>query len=722
MSAPGPGPDDAGSGGAGPASAAADVVKRPEPGTTGSAGPALPPGCRGILVLRALRLGALLAVVALLGLLYVWRREIGLLASHQLLTILACVVIAVCGALVVGSERVERAEAATTGLIAAGTALAIAIHLARAWWADYPRTTVTSPVYLITAAALLALAALAVVSIALCRARTRLGARRRAPDDPARWRRLHRPDGDERGAGESAPSPSESAALRRGPAARTPTTTGARTPVPLRLTDRALLAVVALLPVLTLTAGALVPTALLDPATRTTAPADSELPARPAVPGGDGEGGKKIDWTYNVGTLLDVVAGTAGPIVLTPEGVTALNDEDGSVRWTYRRDASYVNGHGEQVDRHSPPYSENALTASPDARHVAVRIEGPGIIVSVVLDSTTGEVTAEHRSTFRSPLQMTDSLAVDGNEAFALDGGKTLWTMPEGTFGRRDSGSWDKSYSGTAGHSTVIVGMEKSCLTDNRFCKTSRTLRVAPDHDPTATTEITHVLRGIGPEYNTVENVTVVDGWVARSTDDDARTTPDEYADLAWETQAVNLDALASGEEAAPVPLGSASGMNMVASHASGTLVTATLLDRPAKNGVIDESTVSWAEAVLDPATGTATPASEYPGLAAARVGLRTTVVDTQATTSVVIEPADGGPGVSAPVPPGTLIEPWKPADSRNDAENETENDAEPLGKASSNVIAMTVPAATTIVIRSKLSGSDLPIVSLIYGMAGEDR
>ena len=291
--------------------------------------------------------------------------------------------------------------------------------------------------YLIAAAALLALAALAVVSIALCRARTRLGARRRAPDDPARWRRLHRPDGDERGAGESAPSPSESAALRRGPAARTPTT-GARTPVPLRLADRALLAVVALLPVLTLTAGALVPTALLDPATRTTAPADSELPARPAVPGGDGEGGKKIDWTYNVGTLLDVVAGTAGPIVLTPEGVTALNGEDGSVRWTYRRDASYVNGHGEQVDRHSPPYSENALTASPDARHVAVRIEGPGIIVSVVLDSTTGEVTAEHRSTFRSPLQMTDSLAVDGNEAFALDGGKTLWTMPEGTFGRRD--------------------------------------------------------------------------------------------------------------------------------------------------------------------------------------------------------------------------------------------------------------------------------------------
>ena len=696
-------------------------MSAPHPGSTDAA---LPPGYRGILALRALRLGALITCAALLGLLCAWRQEISLLSPHRALTILACVVMIVVDCAAASSERTEyntnntriagiTTIIAMTELIVVGAALAMTVRLARAWWADYRETTITSPVYLIVAAALIALALLVVADIRLYRARRRMGARRRTPNDPARWRRL-------RGPAEADPAPEGTSDSDAPPNPATPATPP--TPLHLRFRSRALLAVVALLPVLTLTAGALVPTALLDPATRTTAPADSELPARPAVPGGDGEGGKKIDWTYNVGTLLDVVAGTAGPIVLTPEGVTALNDEDGSVRWTYRRDASYVNGHGEQVDRHSPPYSENALTASPDARHVAVRIEGPGIIVSVVLDSTTGEVTAEHRSTFRSPLQMTDSLAVDGNEAFALDGGKTLWTMPEGTFGRRDSGSWDKSYSGTAGHSTVIVGMEKSCLTDNRFCKTSRTLRVAPDHDPTATTEITHVLRGIGPEYNTVENVTVVDGWVARSTDDDARTTPDEYADLAWETQAVNLDALASGEEAAPVPLGSASGMNMVASHASGTLVTATLLDRPAKNGVIDESTVSWAEAVLDPATGTATPASEYPGLAAARVGLRTTVVDTQATTSVVIEPADGGPGVSAPVPPGTLIEPWKPADSRNDAENETENDAEPLGKASSNVIAMTVPAATTIVIRSKLSGSDLPIVSLIYGMAGEDR
>ena len=688
----------------------------------GPVAPVLPPGYRTVVALRALRLGALVAGAVLLGLLRIERQEVVLLDSLRLGLLTACIAIVLIGIGTAARDRIGRAHTAVAGLFATGIAMAAAAWLVRMWWAAYRECTITSSVYLIAAALLLALGVLVVAGVLLRRARTRLGARRRAPDDPARWRRLYGP-----AKGEGRPETTCKNELPHSrlsmwadslrlliaeiPRPVLPT----YEPLVLRARTRALLAVVALLPALALAAGALVPATLLKPVARTTAPAGSEPPARPTALGGG------IAWTYDA-DFIDVVAGAAGPIVLTPEGVTALNGEDGSVRWTYRRDTSYVNGHGEQVDRHSPPYSENALTASPDARHVAVRIEGPGIIVSVVLDSTTGEVTAEHRSTFRSPLQMTDSLAVDGNEAFALDGGKTLWTMPEGTFGRRDSGSWDNSYSGTAGHSTVIVGMEKSCLTDNRFCKTSRTLRVAPDHDPTATTEITHVLRGIGPEYNSVENVTVVDGWVARSTDDDARTTPDEYADLAWETQAVNLDALASDEEAAPVPLGSASGMNTVASHASGTLVTATLLDRPAKNDVIDESTVSWAEAVLDPATGTATPASEYPGLAAARVGLRTTVVDTQATTSVVIEPAGGGPGVSAPVPPGTLIEPWKPADSRNDAENETENDAEPLGKASSNVIAMTVPGATTIVIRSKLSASDLPIVSLIYGMAGEDR
>ena len=447
------------------------------------------------------------------------------------------------------------------------------------------------------------------------------------------------------------------------------------------------------------------------PAARTTAPADSEPPARPTGPGGDsGSSGsskndKNIDWTYNVGTFLDVVAGTAGPIILTPEGVTALNGEDGSVRWTYQRDADYVNGRGNSRDK--------ALIISPDARHVAIRMKGPSlhhshIVVSVILDSATGEVTAEHRGTDDDSFQITDSLAVDGDEAFALDGGRVLWTMPEGTFGRGQNG-----YSGTAGHTAVIVSAERSCITSNEFCAMTSTLRIAPDHDPTATTDITHVLRDLELQHSVAEGITVVGGWVARSTDEKARTVPDGSAEPAWDAQAVSLDAVALGWEYAPISLGSASGVNAVASYASHTLVTAAALESLAKRSSIDDPKVNWAETVFDPATDMATPAVESSGLAAAKVSLRTTVDNTQAITSVAIDPADGSAGTSAQIPPGTLFAPQR--------HTLFPEEAEPLNAERSDITALTAPGATVIVLRSKFPDVDDPKVSVIYGIAGDD-
>lgn len=681
-------------------------MSAPHPGSTDAA---LPPGYRGILALRALRLGALITCAALLGLLCAWRQEISLLSPHRALTILACVVMIVVDCAAASSERTEyntnntriagiTTIIAMTELIVVGAALAMTVRLARAWWADYRETTITSPVYLIVAAALIALALLVVADIRLYRARRRMGARRRTPNDPARWRRL-------RGPAEADPAPEGASEPDAPPTPATPPT-----PLPLRFRGRALLAVVVLLPILALTAAALAPTALLNPAARTTAPADSEPPARPTGPGGDsGSSGsskndKNIDWTYNVGTFLDVVAGTAGPIILTPEGVTALNGEDGSVRWTYQRDADYVNGRGNSRDK--------TLIISPDARHVAIRTRGPSlhnshIVVSVILDSATGEVTAEHRGTDDDSFQITDSLAVDGDEAFALDGGRVLWTMPEGTFGRGENG-----YSGTAGHTAVIVSAERSCITSNWFCAMTSTLRIAPDHDPTATTDITHVLRDLELEYSVAEDITVVGGWVARSTDEKARTVPDESAEPAWDAQAVSLDAVALGWEYAPISLGSASGINAVASYASHTLVTAAALESLAKRSSIDDPKVNWAETVFDPATDMATPAVESSGLAAAKVSLRTTVDNTQAITSVAIDPADGSAGTSAQIPPGTLFAPQRHASSE---------EAEPLNAERSDITALTAPGATVIVLRSKFPDVDDPTVSIIYGIAGDD-
>ena len=684
-------------------------MNAPQPG---SADEALPAGYRGILALRALRLGALITCVALLGLLCAWRQEISLLNPHRALTILACVVMIVVDCAATSSERTEyntnntriagiTTIIAMTELIVVGAALAMTVRLARAWWADYRETTITSPVYLIVAAALIALALLVVADIRLYRARRRMGARRRTPNDPARWRRL-------RGPAEADPAPEGASEPDAPPTPATPPT-----PLPLRFRSRALLAVVVLLPILALSAAALVPTALLDPAARTTAPADSEPPARPTGPGGgngsNGNSGsskndKNIDWTYNVGPFLDVVAGTAGPIILTPEGVTALNGEDGSVRWTYQRDADYVNGRGNSRDK--------TLIISPDARHVAIRMKGPSlhhshIVVSVILDSATGEVTAEHRGTDDDSFQITDSLAVDGDEAFALDGGRVLWTMPEGTFGRGQNG-----YSGTAGHTAVIVSAERSCITSNEFCAMTSTLRIAPDHDPTATTDITHVLRDLELQHSVAEGITVVGGWVARSTDEKARTVPDGSAEPAWDAQAVSLDAVALGWEYAPISLGSASGINAVASYASHTLVTAAALESLAKRSSIDDPKVNWAETVFDPATDMATPAVESSGLAAAKVSLRTTVDNTQAITSVAIDPADGSAGTSAQIPPGTLFAPQRHASSE---------EAEPLNAERSDITALTAPGATVIVLRSKFPDVDDPKVSVIYGIAGDD-
>ena len=697
-------------------------MSAPQPG---SADEALPAGYRGILALRALRLGALITCAALLGLLCAWRQEIGLLNPHRALTILACVVMIVVDCAAASSERTEyntnntriagiTTIIAMTELIVVGAALAMTVRLARAWWAGYRETTITSPVYLIAAAALIALALLVVADIRLYRARRRIGARRRTPNDPARWRRL-------RGPAEADPAP-EGASEPDAPAT-SPTPATPPTPLPLRFRSRALLAVVVLLPILALSAAALVPTALLDPAARTTAPADSEPPARPTGPGGgngsNGNSGsskndKNIDWTYNVGPLLDVVAGTAGPIILTPEGVTALNGEDGSVRWTYQRDADYVNGRGNQVGHGSSENPEDkTLIISPDARHVAIRMKGPSlhhshIVVSVILDSATGEVTAEHRGTDDDSFQITDSLAVDGDEAFALDGGRVLWTMPEGTFGRGQNG-----YSGTAGHTAVIVSAERSCITSNEFCAMTSTLRIAPDHDPTATTDITHVLRDLELQHSVAEGITVVGGWVARSTDEKARTVPDGSAEPAWDAQAVSLDAVALGWEYAPISLGSASGINAVASYASHTLVTAAALESLAKRSSIDDPKVNWAETVFDPATDMATPAVESSGLAAAKVSLRTTVDNTQAITSVAIDPADGSAGTSAQIPPGTLFAPQR--------HTLFPEEAEPLNAERSDITALTAPGATVIVLRSKFPDVDDPKVSVIYGIAGDD-
>ena len=110
--------------------------------------------------------------------------------------------------------------------------------------------------------------------------------------------------------------------------------------------------------------------ALTGPVSTTaTAPA-GDLPARPTTIGSE------VTWRQDIRGLIDVTAGAAGPILLTKDGVTALNPGDGTVLWSHHRPgATYPttrSSHG-----HDDIHYVSHMVASPTGRHVALRIPVP---------------------------------------------------------------------------------------------------------------------------------------------------------------------------------------------------------------------------------------------------------------------------------------------------------------------------------------------------------
>ena len=175
------------------------------------------------------------------------------------------------------------------------------------------------------------------------------------------------------------------------------------------------------------------------PVHHTTAAAisDSQLPSAPSALG------SQAAWSKDVDGMLDVVGGAAGPVVLTTTGLMGLNPKDGSVRWTYQRDGAVYSALVSDLATQS--LSDTYLITSPDHRHIALRLSGPGFIinggrqhhsspedhdvqphVSLVLDSVTGEVTHEHVSA-GGAFQLTDSALLDDTTVYSLDKDTKLW-------------------------------------------------------------------------------------------------------------------------------------------------------------------------------------------------------------------------------------------------------------------------------------------------------
>ena len=561
-------------------------------------------------------------------------------------------------------------------VLLAATGIPIALALRR-WWEIHCETTVP-PRYLPAIAA----AFLAGCLFGVC-------ALRPVPAPPRRRR-----------AGRAPGSASRRAARRSRPTAsgRLPRRLLRAVPAPRAL---AVGAVGFLVPVLACTGLAVLPSALVRPAISTTAPAPAAIPARPRAAAGE------LAWTRLVESPLDVVAGEAGPVVVQSGAVRGLDPATGAVRWSYERPGATLAA----VDR-ADLLGQRYLITSPDGRYAALRIDaGWQWVLTVVLDTRTGEVTAERPSHEDASLQLTDTAALDGDRAFSLADGHDLWTLPDPD-GKRTSlrnaqdegpvSSADLGHTGQAGHSAFVV---RAWAAEPRGSWDG--LILVPDADPTATTRIDHVLTD-----PTDGRFAVVDGWTAQLTEDGARAAeadiaaleeargkPDADADTAasdWQTQAIDIDALAAGGDgsaasaapAQPVPMGAGNGVDRWTSLISGEL---RLLAESRSGSGPDAPT---AGAVFDPTTRSALAPDADPGLASAEVGIETAVQHGNTGGSAVVRPGDGSAGITMPIDDGSLARPSEMLDGRYRPARQSRVTLE-----SSNVAAMSVPGATLLIL-----------------------
>ena len=588
----------------------------------GSEGEAFPP--RGVLTLRALRWGGLIGTVV-----FGVTTLVLLLGFPDFGDPTPIMVILTTGPLLVGGtlvrlflrmmdkKRPVLVTILTTIMAALGMAASAFVTLE--WWDTYLKTGF-SVLFLLTLAAMnLAITIPLSVTPLLHHLHSTM-ASASDPDSPSRWRRLHFKTGEKTSKG-----------LPRYERVRVP-----------RRTRRYLTALV-IAPALTLGSAIVGTWALVNPVHHVTAstPADASLaPPTSLAPA--------ATWTKEISsTELTTVAGAGGPILLTDEGIMALNPKNGSVLWSYERK------HATFVPASSSTPNNRRLITSPDGKYVATRIRQHKFVASpqegeaaitLVFDSLTGRIVFEHQST-AGDLQLTDSAVLDEDTAFSLTDGAKMWTLPE------RSGMY---YSGPAGHASFILDYDEDHtaeVTPSGVKKAAITITVCPQNNPTAEVEVQQILSEFTFEEGVVNNFSsFIEGWGARYTGEtDSSGHP--------VAEVISLDALAKvdGADTTTFPLGTTSGINTEASRLSDSIVTYPVITADAAFKRPHENT--RAAAVFDPSTRTVTPASQDRSLASARTGIvEVSANDGSTFATLVIRPGDGSPGTTIPITPGSTF------------------------------------------------------------------
>ena len=588
--------------------------------TSGSEREDEPFPARGVLTLRALRWGGLLGGVVLTVTALVLRRGLigaGSLIPDKVSALTTCMIVG--GALtwpfinLRDKKRPVLVTIMTTIMMALGVMTSASLTLA--WWSTYQETGF-SVLFLLALAGAALSAALFLSTGTLLHYLRSTAVGLGDDDDPSRWGRLRRKTGEKTSKG-----------LPRYESIRVPRRT------------RACLAALVIAPALTLGSAVAGTWALINPVHHVIAkaPADTSLaPPTSLAP--------KASWTKEISsTELTTVAGAGGPILLTDDGILALNSKDGSVLWSYERKHSTFAPNS---------YSDSpGLITSPDGRYVATQIQLPNFIASpqegeaattLVFDALTGRLVFERQGT-EGPIQLTDSAILDNDTAFSLTDGKKLWSF---------SGYHRTSYSGTAGHSSFILDQysdDRRHENSPQSYKSTITLRVTPQQDLSAAVEVDDVLANPPDYYDYPADPTCfIQGWAARYTGEfDSSGNP--------VAEAISLDALAKVDDAdtRTFPLGATSGINTTASLSSGSIVTYSPIRLD--NGRRDSPSEPRTEKVFDPSTLTVTSIAQYPGFTGSPVEFVDIPADDGSlSAAITVRPGDGSTGTTIPITPGS--------------------------------------------------------------------
>ena len=595
---------------AGPSKATTDT------GDSESEGEPFPP--RGALTLRALRWAGLLGGIVFGVTALVLRR--GLIGAGSLIpdkssTLTYCMIF---GGLLVWpflNFREKKRPILTTIIttVMAALGMTTSASLTLAWWDTYQETG-------FSVLFLLALAGAALSATLFLSAGTLLHYLRSTAvglgddDDPSRWGHLRRKTGEKTNKG-----------LPHYERIRVPHRT------------RAYLTAIVLAPALALGSALVGAWALVIPVHHVIAKAPAETSLTPTT-----SLAPKASWSKEISsTELSTVAGAGGPILLTGEGIMALNPKDGSVLWSYeRKHANFDHDFLTATNTTSP------LVTSPNGKYIALRILSPEFVDSVgdtlVFDALTGRIVFERQGA-DGPLQLTDSAILDGNTAFSLTDGKKLWNLSDGD--RVD-------YSGTAGHASFILsqnGDDQHRGDSPQSYKSTITLRITPQEDLSAAVEVDNVLAGPPdhPDYPAIP-VNFIQGWAARYTGE-IDSSGDPVA------EAISLDALAKvdGADTRTVPLGATSGISEAASLRSGNIVTYSPIRLD--NGPQDFPSEPRTEKVFDPSTLTVTPIAQYPGFTGSPIEFVDVPADDGSlSAAITVRPGDGSAGTTIPISPGS--------------------------------------------------------------------